>query len=125
MEMLRRNAGMTIQTQLVDEGHAALSRAERFVDSQADRPIADQFLLTELAKKNDVNDGHYLTQILDQLADELATINVNGFTRELSLCLTKVQEAYDWAVRDGVKKGTHVIIDRRFFQVNDTTQEVH
>jgi hypothetical protein len=119
-ERLRMTAGDVPPevTQARDE--AAMQRARQFANEQAERPLAIEFLLREVAEKDDTLDGRFLTETLSRLADEVRVLLVRGTTRELALVLTKIQEAEHWAVEHGVKTNSHVVIDRRIFKTTHT-----
>lgn len=117
-ERLRLSAGdVSPDVQRIRDQEAA-NRRERFLDAQDARVLADGVYLQEVAQINGHEDGRYLTQVLDRLADEVRVLLVRGSTRELAMCLTKLQEAEHWAMEDGKKKGSHIVIDKRIFKVN-------
>jgi hypothetical protein len=96
----------------------AAQRASRFLREQQERNLATDYYLQEVAELDGHEDGRFLTQVLDRIAEEIRVLLIRGSKRELALVLTKVEEAKHWATQHGENTNSHVVIDRRFFRTN-------
>jgi len=113
----RERLGVEDPERATERGLAAFARRTEFLRDQNNRPLAKDNYLQEVAEMDDAEDGRFLTQVLDRLADEVRVLLVRGSTRELALALTHIEDAKHWATEHGVKTNSHVIIDRRIFRI--------
>lgn len=119
-ERLALTAGMVPLETRKRMDQEAFARGQNFHKRQAERPRAVDFLLQEVAELSDHEDGRFLTQVLERMADEIRVLLIRGSTRELALCLTAIEQAKHWAIEHGSKTGSHTVFDRRIFQVDHT-----
>lgn len=106
----------------IQRGREAAKRADRMLEDQASRPLANRCYLQELAEKGDQEDGRFLTQVLERLADEVRAATFPRPSREQALCLAAIEQAEHWAIAHGRKTNSHVVIDRRIFRTTKETE---
>lgn len=81
------------------------------------RPMADKTLVRETAEMFGHEDGMYLHELFENIADDIEVLMTRDSecVRELSFILSKCQEATGWARRIGEKKRHLYVMDRRRF----------
>lgn len=85
-------------------------------------PKADKVYFRETVEFDGGTDGLPMVRALGSMSDEIAALLMTrhaGQSRELSLILTKLDEARLWAIAYSEKVGTHVVIDKRVWLGNE------
>lgn len=106
--------------------HVELERDLESRERESERPIADNYLIQELAEKEDIEDGKYLHCLLELLGVEIESLMLTDrgqAQRSLAMCLTKVQEARMWALRHMEEKNGLLILDRRRFKLKEVEED--
>lgn len=85
-------------------------------------PKAEKVYFRESVEIDGGTDGLPMVTAIGSMSDEIAALLIarhGGHSRELSMLLTKLDEARLWAIAYSEKVGTHVVIDKRVWLGNE------